>query len=350
MHELVSTEGPEWGASIRGRSPTCRDLNAWGTNPPDDWTLNAGSGAQSQICIDGRDTIEEQTWWDPEVRLRVSRPGPGILPTLLAEKLHDSNHSLFTVTVTPPDITPSQSSVPSSQSSPSFQIPTNEEVHEAVPHPNALYCRKENGWILLLRRSASKLPPLAPSFDKAHPDVLFPAQDRRLMTDSCLDDKDAQPFGQMNLTHHFHIYPRAVSSLSLSPPFEPAGWDTHGKDLQPEDDKMEGVEAMASEDRSDGLLLDLYVCCQCSVFVMCSALIPGIIPSEHLNEFVRERAGNPMPGQTGHDSAILALDTTMKYAVLSNFHAITHPPTGSWKTFCGETRRGRFQLVQASRL
>ena len=46
------------------------------------------------------------------------------------------------------------------------------------------------------------------------------------------------------------------------------------------DDKEEGVEGTASEDGGDGLLLDLYRFCQCSVFMVCSALIPGILTSE----------------------------------------------------------------------
>jgi len=110
------------------------------------------------------------------------------------------------------------------------------------------------------------------------------------------------------------------------------------------DDKEEGVEGTASEDGGDGLLLDLYRFCQCSVFMVCSALIPGILISELLNEPVRKRAEITIPDQSGRDSAILALDTPIKYTSSSTFHTNTHPPLGSWKTFSGKTRRAHIGL------
>jgi len=45
------------------------------------------------FIIDGRSTYEETHWWNPELRKKNKRPGPGVLPPVLAEELHDSKHS-----------------------------------------------------------------------------------------------------------------------------------------------------------------------------------------------------------------------------------------------------------------
>ena len=320
--ELVSAEGVDRIMSVPDHSPNTLGTNAWGAGAYGDWVTSAQQ-TPSGINIGGCVEMEELNWWDPDMRLRAARPGPGILPTLLAEKLHDSDHSLFSVTVNPPDITRSPQLVPTATSSqPPFQAPTHEEVHEAVPHPNALYCRKENGWVLFLRRSASELPPLATSFQKAHPGVLFPHQPQRKLANSCLDETGENPFSQVNFTHHFHCYPGAVSSRSLNPPFANASWEkaenstlpsTSLQSIQEDEDKMEGIEpTTVTRVDDEGVLLDLYVCCQCSVYVVCSHLIPGIVPARHFDELVQERAENPIPGQLGSDAAIIALDTTMK--------------------------------------
>ena len=44
------------------------------------------------FIIDGRCTYEETHWWNPELREENKRPGPGVLPPVLAEELHGSNH------------------------------------------------------------------------------------------------------------------------------------------------------------------------------------------------------------------------------------------------------------------
>ncbi|KAF8581701.1 cysteine proteinase [Ramaria rubella] len=308
--ELVSAEPVGWGAggASRGRSPTAYDLTSWAGGGTHDWVADA-QAAQSAVPIDSCCSAEELSWWDAETRNRDARPGPGILPTLLAETLHDANHSLFWVSLTPPDLTPATPST--------FQPPTRDEVLESVPHPNALYCRKENGWILLLVRSTPKLPPLAPSFRASHPDVRFSNEIRRGTSDSCLDENGDRPFGLANLTHHYHCYPSAVSSRSLNPPFAHAQWHStpqtapEADAILPaeENDKMEGIEPTT---QPEDVLLSMYVCCQCSVSVLCSDVIPGIVPARFLEELVQERAANPTPGQSGADAAIHALDTTIK--------------------------------------
>ena len=323
--ELVSTEEVGRGVAVRDPSPPFQDLNLWAPGAGVDWVAHAQQ-VETGVKIDGCIIMEELNWWDPDVRLRAARPGPGILPTLLADKFHDSDHSLFSVTVNPPNVSSPQSASPSATSTPPqppFHIPTIEEVHEAVPHPNAMYCRKENGWILFVRRSTSELPPLATSFQMAHPGVLFPHPYRRKVTNSCVDETGENPSSRANLTHHFHCYPGAVSSHSLNPPFDNPPWESlahvthlpsHLQSVQEEEDKMEGIEPATSNGvDTEGVLLDLYVCCQCSVYVVCSHLIPGIVPARYFEELVQERADNPMPGQSKHDAPIIALDTTMKY-------------------------------------
>ncbi|GJJ13561.1 hypothetical protein Clacol_007816 [Clathrus columnatus] len=227
--------GPVWG---RGRSPTSHEIHSsgWGANP--EWI----AATNNNLHISGRDTGEEINWWDPELVALAFRPGQGILPTLLAEKLHDSDHSLYHVSVTPPG---PQSAV--STSSSTLPPPTKEEVYETVPHPRALYCRKEND----------------------------------------------PPFPQM---------------------------DVSSGDAANEND-MEGVQRASIDSE---VLLDIYICCQCSVYVLCSGLIPGVIPVKHLEQLVQERSEHPAVGQTGPDAAIQAFDTTLK--LMENF---------LWK---GETR------------
>lgn len=336
--DLVSAEEPVWGGSMRDDIPAFQNLNDWSPGDSGDRGWESVQHAQSGINIDGCDATEELQWWDSDVQLRAARPGPGVLPTLLSQKLHDSDHSLFTVTVNPPDILihPRSGSPSSSQST--FHPPTSEEVHEAVPHPNALYCRKENGWILLLRRSSSELPPLAASFQKAHPGVLFPHSSRRKMNNSCLNGIGEDLSSRPNLTHHFHCYPAAVSSLSLNPSFSKASWEErvpllpgHLQPIPEEgENQMEGIEPTTLHvDDAEGILLHLYVCCQCSVYVLCSDLIPGIVPARHFDDLARERADNPMPGQSGSDAAIVALDTTMKYEKFALLYTTSYASTES---------------------
>ena len=56
------------------------------------------------IDIDGQDTQEEESWWDPSIRERCKWPGPGVLPPCLAERLCNPEHSLFSISMNMPDI------------------------------------------------------------------------------------------------------------------------------------------------------------------------------------------------------------------------------------------------------
>ncbi|KAF9489022.1 cysteine proteinase [Pleurotus eryngii] len=279
------------------------------------------------VDIDGREPDEELNWWDPTVR---KRPGSGMLPPLLAEELHNSDHTLYSVSVKPPDVKPaeqpvqpvpeptaSRSSSPpiarSSSSAPPPPPPTDDDVRTSVPHPNAYYCPKENGWIILQWKSSSVLPPLDQSFlDSDYPPL--PDQNRRKATVSCIDDGGYNS----NKTHHFHKYPRAVNSLKLTPPFRSAPWQVEEKlknrrravsVTEPVDMDVEIDEEAEVTLEDDGELLDLYMCCQCSLYCVASSVIPGVIPRKFWEEFIKEKKNSPPPGKSPEASVANAWDT-----------------------------------------
>jgi ubiquitin carboxyl-terminal hydrolase 25 len=323
----------------------------WDSNEDSKWSGNldnmdywASSYTTKAVRIDGRDQEEEKNWWNPAVREKSQRPGLGILSPTLAEMLHNSDHSLFSVSVTPPDIkfpdlppTPTpltnrELDVPSSSTSASQQSrspppppPTPDDVRTAVPHPHAYYCGKENGWVLLLWKSSSIFPPLAKSFRKSMHQP-FPDQNRRRQTTSCIGE-DEQPFGPANKTHHFHIYRKAIDAHTLNPPFYRNEWEKvervkqlrRTKTIRIEevnlemlqsdsDNKME--EDQVEEDEGD--LLDLYVCCQCSFYCAASGVIPGVIPRRCFDEFIRDRRDHPAVGKSREVAVCYAVETVIR--------------------------------------
>lgn len=293
----------------------------------------------SGVPIDARSTYEELNWWDSSVRQKYLRAGPGMLPPLLAEDLHDPEHSIFSVTVTSPNIpfpNPvtgqlSNSSEPKLTISPSSSRndlsssvvppqPTEEDVRTAVPHPNAYYCPRENGWIVLSWKSSSVSPPIAQSFiDSSHPPL--PDQIRRKRTNSCLGENN-EPFGHPNKTHHFHKYEKAVDAHKLTPPYRRDEWDLESikmrrrvqrvmnVDMQ-ELKSLEGTADGAAEEPDEGKLLDLYVCCQCSFYCVASGTVPGVIPRKHFEEFIRDKRENPPVGKTGEQAVVQAFETIL---------------------------------------
>ncbi|KAI0937423.1 hypothetical protein AcV5_005336 [Taiwanofungus camphoratus] len=250
------------------------DNGAWGDTGQTPWDQHVDSGwaggmwgdtsTTRKVAIDGRDLDEELHWWDRTVREKCARPGPGILPPTLADALHDPDHALYSVSVSqpPPGTSP--------------LAPTPDDVRTAIPHPNAYYCKEHNGWVLLLWRTSSVLPPLARTFESPLPDLA-----RRKRTDSCVGDGE-QPFGQANATHHWHRYERAVDARKLNPPF------VHGEEL-----------------------LDLFVCCQCSKYCLVSQVIPGIIPAKLVDEFTRDKFAHPSPDRNAKASVLTGWETVV---------------------------------------
>lgn len=278
--------------------------------------------------IEGRSKTEESLWWNAEERKRYNRPGPGILAPVLAEELHDTNHSLFFVNVTSPAWTQVAPATPGPSSTrpsttpptdPAASPPTEEELRAAVPHPNAYYCPKDNGWAILSWKSSSVVPPLARSYLYGRNPPL-PDQVRRRRNLSCIEDGD-QPFGKSNKTHHFHLYEKAVDSLKLTPPFRQDEWQLM-EDLKQRrraaymrsdmdiSNIKESSEIVDDDEITDeGKLLDLYVCCQCSFSVVASGVISGVIPRKNIDELIRDKRGHPTVGKTPEQSVVLALET-----------------------------------------
>lgn len=240
--------------------------NAWGESNVDwDAAVNWGDtdmGSIRKVPIDGRDENEELHWYDPVVH--AARPGPGVLPPLMAEMLHDPDHALYSV-ITQPH-TPSTTS----------HVPSADELRAAIPHPNAYYCKEHNGWVFLQWKSSTVLPPLVKEFSTPLPD-----QARRKRTVSCVGDGE-QPFGPTNLTHHWHRYEKAVDATKLNPPY------TRGE-----------------------LLLDLYLCCQCSLYCLVSDVIPGVIPTNLVDDFTRDKLSHPAIDKTPRATVVAGWETIL---------------------------------------
>ncbi|KAF9446131.1 cysteine proteinase [Macrolepiota fuliginosa MF-IS2] len=302
------------------------DINQWtNANASGGWD---GTGYYStkntiDVPISGRQEYEEKNWWDPRIRATNNRPGSGMLPPVLLEELHDPDHALFSVSVTnpnipPPRLPPENSGTPSptpsaTSSSAIYPTPTEDEVRTSVPHPNAYYCPRDNGWVILSWKSSSITPPFAESFENTdHPPL--PNQSWRKQTNSCTGDEG----GQLNKTHHFHKYPQAVDALKLTPPLKADDWDTETMKAKRRLGTSDNSKKDGLPDREDtpskpeeGRLLDLYICCQCSFYCVASDLISGVIPRKYLDAFVKDKRSNPLPGKTGEQAVVIALETIM---------------------------------------
>ncbi|KAK7464469.1 ubiquitin-specific protease ubp2 [Stygiomarasmius scandens] len=332
----------------------------WATNElkPDNWTdwdqasfnRNYDLFSSKTTCapIDGRDSAEEANWWDETERVKYQRPGPGILPPVLADDLHDPEHSLFSVATSLPDIqpnpapiatsdsssgalnaSPSASSVTSGTSSPSRKPktippppPSAHEVQTAVPHPNAYYCPRDNGWVILSWKSSSVVPPLARSFLASNP--CLPDQTRRKATTNCTEEN---PLGSRpNKTHHFHKYPRAIDALKLTPPYRLNEWEVSQikqkrragtiimDDVDLDSIKSKGSEEAESVDtkqEEEGMLLDLYMCCQCSFYCVASSTLSGVVPRDLWKEFLAEKLAHPAPNIDPKCSLYVAVETLL---------------------------------------
>lgn len=298
--------GSDWG---RGSTPGPWDLNfRWNSN---------------KVDIDGRSDDEELKWSDPDVLKKAQRPGPGILPTLLSEILHSPDHTLYSVrpTAPPPKTVTSSTSPPPPAPVPS-PPPTSEELNRAVPHPNAYYCKEHNGWVLLSWCSSSVLPPLSPTFK---PDPPLPDQFRRKRTSSCTGE-DEHSVGRANVTHHFHRYVKAVDASMLTTPFKRSEWEAQALRKQQRrkmtvhlDEERPDPSPSPKTESAEPDLLDLYICCQCSVYCLVSQVIPGVLPIRVLEEFVKDKLEHPPPGKTGELTLVTGLETIITYVLAPLF-------------------------------
>ncbi|THH27938.1 hypothetical protein EUX98_g6252 [Antrodiella citrinella] len=291
------------------------------TNLSAEWGVPATS---TKVDIDGRDAEEEARWWDVDHRKKCGRPGPGMLPPLLVDLLHNPDHTLYSVTASFPAPkhahSNSASSTPSQSSSVSHthvhHPPTADEVRMAVPHANAYYCKEHNGWVILSWRSSSVLPPLAHSFK---PTLPFPEQTRRKRTQSCIGER-AQPFGPENKTHHFHRYERAVDARTITTPYRRSDWEEEEirkrrrRKMTLREEGDDAPEKVQVEEEVEGELLDLYVCCQCSVHCVASQVIPGVVPVKFMDELTKDKQSHPALDRTPNATVMAAWETIITIA------------------------------------
>jgi hypothetical protein len=235
--------------------------------------------------IDGRVEEEEQNWWDPAVRKTHNRPGPGMLPDLLENYLHDPDHILLSVS-------------PSPQARKRWKLepfhadfPSTDEIRRSIPHPNAYYCPKDNGWVLLYWEYSVQGPPLS----KLYHGPPLPDLIRRSRVYSCLGPHPLSTT-RPNETHHFHYYKAAVDGSRIT---EPSNLGTPNHDS---DDPR----------KYEGDPLDLFICCQCTLYFVVSDVIPSVIPQEIFEAFVRDKVCHPDGGQSPAVSLVVAIDTFME--------------------------------------
>lgn len=254
------------------------DMNTWAytSTKHKDWTAHDGDvdmgAAFHELYDDGQNTDQLQDeWWDPHARARWPRPGPGLLPPAAWNAMHDTDHALATVTVTPPTADDLVAAVGTStaQIPPDFAMPAPEDVRTAVPHPNAYYCRAENGWVLLETKRSTVMPALR----HLPKDARLPDNDRRT--------KAASPCSGPE-PHHFHRYTDAGDGEALTTPYAQREWEPKLSDR-----------------------MTAFVCCNCSLYTLVSScIIPGVVPGTWLDQFAQERANFPTPGRTGEDMVV----------------------------------------------
>jgi len=92
------------------------------------------------------------------------------------------------------------------------------------------------------------------------------------------------------------------------------------------------------EDQSD--LLDLYICCQCSVYCVASDIIPGVIPRKVHEAFVQDKQDHPSIDRTGEMAVMVGWYTVIKYVEIyysCTVHAL-YISVESSRIICGRVK------------
>ncbi|KAJ3786715.1 hypothetical protein GGU10DRAFT_166019 [Lentinula aff. detonsa] len=339
---------------------------------------NTSTSIVPEIPITNRFDEDELRWWDREHVWGRSFPGKGVLPVLTAESIEAGlqrligkrvgSKGLYKVEITSPDITPSEqkesnnehpvprispppsltrtgsnSSLNPSSRAPSLPKSARPRHHHVPPsalevemagkpHPDAYYSPKENAWVVLSwedssSAKASSRDPL-PSFVVEARAYTLPRNEYRMENkgENCLAFMTKSDRRCYNLTHHFHKYPKSIDGRNLDPPVR------HWKDDFSVGDANEGESPTDVSATDDGqVLLDLYVCCQCSFYLVVSSpsiltsseisnsasgdmgrssnVIPGIIPLRIWNAYVNDRLENPNPSMSREQTLLGGLET-----------------------------------------
>ena len=78
------------------------------------------------------------------------------------------------------------------------------------------------------------------------------------------------------------------------------------------DQVTEDAQMDVDHEEGEGDLLDLYVCCQCSFYVMASDVIPGVVPAKMLEDLVKNKMENPPPDRSGEVAALQSLEMILR--------------------------------------
>lgn len=157
--EWVAPKASSWGETLDVNWAQGLDSEPRTVAPSQTW--NDPSFMSIDIPPDLEDEDSSIRFWDKEY---IEKHGPytggGQLPFLVRKHLHNEDHTLNRISISTelPDIQTPQISVESpgraSGSSPSkhetiFLSPAVlDEIRDSIPHPNALYCKRDHGWVI----------------------------------------------------------------------------------------------------------------------------------------------------------------------------------------------------------
>lgn len=305
-HTKISFEATNEGSDAwpypRHRSPPPRygEPGGWGMTDIigenyDSWDASAMNRFEEET--------NERMWWHPYHRGLLKPLGPGMLPVLTASKIHNDTHELLKVSATLPE----GASTASAEGAPT--PPDADEVRQAIPHPNAYYCAKCNGWVIVQKTRASR-PPIFDSYAEACHDLNFPNSRNHNREAEC----NYQHLSQTSYdhdpekVHHYHLYEDAIPSNSIQPPYLRHSWEppadlprklvTHHVG---DNETFWSIPTFIMSERDGNDIhadivpgvdyLDLYACCQCTTNLYVTRNpVPGVVSPRLLADLQRERA------------------------------------------------------------
>jgi ubiquitin carboxyl-terminal hydrolase 25/28 len=118
---------------------------------------------------------------------------------------------------------------------------------------------------------------------------------------------------------------RAVDSHKLIPPLMKDEWenlkqkrrtctvvsgDIDIHTISPDTVSIDEVDEPATEEE-EGKLLDLYVCCQCTLYCVSSGVISGVVSKKYMDELQRDRKGHPGVGKSPEQTIALTIETIL---------------------------------------